>query len=92
MTDLSQEQERTLDLLIQDTLPFILNRLDNVAVWVTEWMPPEDNEQHHNAVEHLLRIRQELKHVERFLVSLDPVLEAAMKQRGWSSPTRPKEE
>jgi hypothetical protein len=37
---------------------FMLNRLDNVAEWVIGWMPPEDNAQHHNAVEHLMRLRQ----------------------------------
>lgn len=37
---------------------FMLDRLDNVALWVIEWMPPQDNEQHHNAIEHLLRLRQ----------------------------------
>jgi hypothetical protein len=46
---------------------FILNRLDNVAMDVVSWMPPEDNAKHHNAVEMLQRARQELLHLRSFL-------------------------
>ena len=39
----------------QRALDFVLNRLDGIAEQVIDWMPPEDNEVHHNAVEQLQR-------------------------------------
>lgn len=44
MTDLEGEE------IIQN-LRFIKNRLDRIATDVIEWMPEEDNDRHHNAIE-----------------------------------------
>jgi len=50
-------------------IDFAYNRLDAVAMDVVGWMPDEDNEKHHNAVEMLLRVRQELEHVRAYLTA-----------------------
>jgi hypothetical protein len=49
-------------------LSFVKNRLDGVSLDVVSWMPPEDNEQHHNAVEMLLRAFQTASGLEELLV------------------------
>lgn len=61
---LSEEFRRQLAIESYiNRIDFIFNRLDNVAMWVVGWMPKEDNQQHHNAVEHLKRVREELAHI-----------------------------
>lgn len=42
----------------RDALDFVRNRLDGVASDVIRWMPDEDNEKHHHAVEMLGRAYQ----------------------------------
>jgi hypothetical protein len=53
LLDLQMEVDE-LDGLIH----FIQNRLDAVALQVVGWMPPEDNEEHHNAVEMMGKARK----------------------------------
>jgi hypothetical protein len=49
---------------------FIQNRLDGVAEFVIDWMPPEDNARHHNAVEMLQRAFEVSRRVQRRLGEL----------------------
>ena len=51
-------------------LQFLRKSLDGVAYAVIEWMPPEDNEKHHNAVEGLVRIGQTIVVIEDALREL----------------------
>ena len=91
----AEGSERAIN--IKGTTDFILNRLDNVAMWVIEWMPPEDNLMHHNAVEHLLRIRQEVlrivallepnyrpEHIDEDLALYTPIAELPPEETKWA--------
>ena len=55
---------------LANVMEFIANRADNVAMWVVDWMPPEDNEKHHNAIEHLRRIHETAMYVKTELFKI----------------------
>lgn len=65
MAEAKLTEKEVEDLL--KLLSFACNRLDGIALDVIAWMPPEDNQKHHHAVEMLLRAYKSLKRAEAIL-------------------------
>jgi len=64
-----QRDEDRLASWVQSGADFVLNRLDHIAEGVVSWMPEEENEKHHHAVEMLGKIRL---HVIALTEALEP--------------------